>query len=335
MRLAIFRYSLILASICASPLLCHSQQSQTATIIGQLKINGNLPNSRIEVRLESRFVLVGITYADMQGKFSFLDLPPNLYHVLVNDEDYYPVRADVVISSISAQNTIVSLDLRPKKKETSPTQDPSPSGGNPNMVDKDAMGKSFPKEAVKAFEKGVRLSNEGKADAAIKKFEEALSIAPSFYQARNNLGSILLGKSDFAGAQVQFEEVIKLQQADAAAYFNLGNVFLMTNRANDCYRVLQQGLKREPTSAKGQFLLGTLYSRTGRFSEAEKQLEGVLQLDPTLSQVHLELANLYLRQQQEDRAIAELTTFLTRFPDNPMSGKAREVLTRLGGKVPK
>jgi tetratricopeptide (TPR) repeat protein len=311
-----------------------AQQSQTASIVGQLKVNGALPNARIEVKLESRFVVVGVAYADMQGRFSFQDLPPNLYHIVVTDEDYYPVRVDAVISSVSAQNTIVSVDLRTKKKDAQRPLDESPAGGNPNMVDKDAMGKSFPKDAVNAFEKGVKLSNEGKQDAAIEKFEKALSIAPTFYQARNNLGSALLAKGDFEGARQQFEEVIKVQQADAAAYFNLGNVYLLTNRGGDCYRALQQGLKREPNSAKGQFLLGTLYARTGRYQEAEKQLEAVLQIDPTMSQVHLELVNLYLRQQQPQAAIAELTTFLTRFPHDRLAPKAKEVLTRLGGQPP-
>jgi tetratricopeptide (TPR) repeat protein len=261
-------------------------------------------------------------------------LPPNLYHVVVTDEDYYPVRVDAVISSVSAQNTIVSVDLRTKPKEEKQPGS-GPSGGNPNMVDKDALGKSLPKDAVKAFEKGVRLSNEGKLDAAVEKFEDALEIVPTFYQARNNLGSALLAKGDFAGAQRQFEEVIRLQQADGAAYFNLGNAFLMMNRGEDCYRALREGLKREPNSTKGQFLLGTLYSRTGRFQEAQKQLESVLQLDPTMSQVHLELVNLYLRQQARPQAIAELQTFLSRFPDDPMAPKAKEVLTRLGGQLPK
>jgi tetratricopeptide (TPR) repeat protein len=334
MRLIWFRLPAVVALSLAFAASSYAQQSQTATIVGQVKINGNLPNARIEVKLESRFVIVGVAYADMQGKFSFPDLPPNLYHVVVNDDDYYPARVDVVISSISAQNAIVSVDLQPKKKETRQTQDPSPTGGNPNMVDTDALGKAFPKAAVKAFEKGVRLNNEGKTDPAIKKFEEALAIAPGFYQARNNLGSLMLAKGDFAGAQAQFEEVIKLQQADAAAYFNLGNVYLLTNRTQDSYQAIQDGLKREPTSAKGQYLLGTLYARTGRMSEAEKQLHSALQLDPTMSHAHLELVNLYLRQQRSDLAVNELNTFIQRFPDDRMAPKAREVLARLTGKAP-
>jgi tetratricopeptide (TPR) repeat protein len=332
-RLLVARLAFIIVAMGFGSLPAASQQSTTATIAGSVKVNGGLPNERIEVKLEARFVVVGVTYADMQGKFSFIDLPPNLYHIIVDEDDYYPVRVDAVVSSVSAQNIVVSVDLRSKPKP-GVTATAAPSGGNPNMVDRDALGKNFPKDAVKAFEKGVKLSNEGKLDAAIHSFEVALQTAPTFYQARNNLGSVLLAKGEYGAAQKQFEEVIKLQQADAAAYFNLGNVFLLTNRGTECYQALQEGLRREPNSAKGQFLLGSLFARTGRPQEAEKQLEHVLQLDPTMSQVHLELANLYIRQQNQPQAIAELTTFLTRFPQDPMAGKAKEVLTRLGGKVP-
>jgi tetratricopeptide (TPR) repeat protein len=313
-----------------------AQGQKTASIVGQLRIRGLQPNARIEVKLEARFAVAGITYSDMEGKFAFIDLPPNLYHVVVNDEEYEPVRVEAIISSISAQNVLVQIELRPKSKgNATTTAENGPSGGNRNLVDKDALGKEFPKDAVNAFEKGVKLSNEGKADEAIKKFEEAIAIAPSFYQAKNNLGSVLLTKGDYSGAKQQFEAVTKIQQADAAAYFNLGNVYLLTNHANESYWALQEGLKREPGSPKGRFLLGALYSRTGRYAEAEKQLSDVLQMEPTMSQVHLELANLYIRQRNEPMAIMELTTFLSRFPEDPMAPKAKDVLIRMGGKVPR
>jgi tetratricopeptide (TPR) repeat protein len=266
----------------------------------------------------------------MEGRFSFTELPPNLYHVIVDDPNFEPLRVNAVISSIAAQATFVQVDLKPVKKADDRAPDSTPSGGNPNMVDKDAIGGNLPKDAVKAFEKGVKLSAEGKTDEAIEKFEHAIEIAPAFYQ-----GSSFLSKGDFAAAQAQFEEVIKVQQADAAAYFNLGNVYLMTNRAEDSYRAIQAGLKREPTSAKGQFLLGTLYARTGRVAEAEQQLQNVLQLDPTISKAHLELANIYLRQNERGQAIHELNTFLSRFPDDPMAPKVREVLARLTATNPK
>ena len=321
------------AAVLALPVMVWSQGQKTGAIVGQLRIRGEQPNARIEVKLESRFAIVSVTYTDMEGKFGFPDLPPNLYHVVIDDQDFEPVRAEAIISSISAQNLFLSIDLRPKKKDQARTE-ARPSGSNPNLIDKDALGKDIPKDAVKSFEKGVKLSNEGKLDDAIKKFQNAIEIAPTFYQAMNNLGSAYLSKGDYEDARQQFEAVIKMQQADAAAYFNLGNVYMMTNRSEDSYRALQEGLKREPTSPTGRFILGTLYSRTGRYAEAEKQLSDVLQLDPTMSKVHLELANLYLRQQNQSMAVMELTTFLTRFPTDPMAPKAKEVLTRLGGKIP-
>jgi tetratricopeptide (TPR) repeat protein len=269
------RYSWLYVITAAFLLSCpdqgFSQGQKTASIVGQLRIRGSQPNARIEVKLEARFAVAGISYTDMEGRFVFSDLPPNLYHVVVDDEAYEPVRAEAVISSISAQNVLVQIDLRPKPKQGA-AADANPSGGNPNLVDRDALGKSFPKEAVKAFEKGVSLGNEGKLDEAIKKFEEAIGVAPNFYQAKNNLGSALLAKGNFEGAREQFQAVTKMQQADAAAFFNLGNVYLLTNRSDDSYWALQEGLKREPASPTGRFLLGTLYSRTGRYPEAEKQL---------------------------------------------------------------
>src|SRR5262245_26606543 len=179
------------------------QQATTGSIIGTLKVSGTMPSTRIEVKLETRFAIANVTYADMEGRFSFNDLPPNLYHVRVEDPAYEPVRVDAIISNVSPGATFVKVDLKPIKKADDIQPESRPSGGNPNMVDKDALGESLPNDAVKAFEKGVKLSGEGKVDEAIEKFERAVKIAPAFYQARNNLGSAYLAKGDFAAAQAQ------------------------------------------------------------------------------------------------------------------------------------
>ena len=108
----------------------------------------------------------------------------------------------------------------------------------------------------------------------------ALKIAPDYYPAHNNLGSLYLGKSDFKSAEDQFRESVRLDQNEAQAYFNLGNVLMLTERLSEAERTLAAGLQRRPDSAFGNFLQGCLYVRMGKFAEAENSLQKALRLDP-------------------------------------------------------
>jgi tetratricopeptide (TPR) repeat protein len=269
-------------------------------------------------------------YADAQGHFAFLNLPGGEYHVIINDQDYFPVDERVNVNPDVNPSTMVQIILRPRENVSK--DDPMgarASGGNPYLVDPSDYSKRFPKKALKEYERGVDAERKGNHDEAIAHYLGALKIAPDYYPAHNNLGSIYLGKADFKAAEEQFQEAVRLDQNDAQAYFNLGNVLMLIGRYPASGSALASGLQRRPDSAFGHFLQGCLDVRTGKLLEAEKSLRTALQLDSTMWQAHLQLVNLYLQQQQRQLAITELRAFLKAFPSVPAVPKAKDLLQRL------
>ncbi len=307
-------------------------QRAAGSIVGQLRVGaGNFPSANIEIKLEARGIVAAVAYSDSEGRFSFSELPTNLYHVVVDDQAYIPVRVDAVITGFSPQNVLVQIVLIPREKKNEAENASQVSGGNPYLVDLNEYRKNYPRNALKAYDKGLRAAENGKPEEATKEFQKAIELAPAFFPAHNNLGSAFLSHGNYDGAAEQFKEVIKLRPNDAAAYFNLGNVYLLTRRYPEGQSTVLEGLKKEPGSGLGKFLLGTIYARTGKPREAERMLSDALAADPTMSKVYLELVNLYLQQKMQPQAIAELKTFLAQFPQDPMAGNARAVLARLQG----
>jgi Flp pilus assembly protein TadD len=300
------------------------------SIGGEIQIaRGDFPPHQIMVELRLHGGAVNSVYTDAKGSFSFNNLNANPYHVVINDEGYYPVDELVVVSA-DAPNRIVQIVLRPR--EETRKDDPMgarASGSNPDLVNPADYNKRFPKKAVKEYERGVNAEHKGERDEAISHYEGALKIAPDYYPAHNNLGSLYLGKSDFKAAEAQFRESVRLDQNEAQAYFNLGNVLMLTGRYTESEAALAAGLRRRPDSAFARFLRGCVFVRTGKFEEAEKSLRQALQLDPTMSQAHLQLVNLYLQQKRKEDAIHQLQDFLKAFPSAPTAAKAREVLNKL------
>jgi tetratricopeptide (TPR) repeat protein len=281
------------------------------------------------VELQLHGATVTSMYTDGEGRFGFYELQSNLYHVIVNDADYYPVDEQVNLNLMESQFAMAQIQLRPREKKNADPLDRQVAGSNPFIVDTAEYNKRFPKKAVKEYDKGLEAEQQGKKDAAVEHYEASLKVAPDFYPAHNNLGILYLGNSDFKSAEEQFRDAVRLDQNEAQAYFNLSNVLILTRRFAEAQITLAQGLQRRPDSAFGNFLQGCLYDQTGMLSAAENSLENALRLDPKMPQVHLQLVNLYLQQNRRSDAIKQLQAFLQDFPNAPAAPKAREILNKL------
>jgi len=302
---------------------------QFGSIVGEVHVSEGELSGRILVELQLHGSPINSEYTDEQGKFGFGPVANNVYHVVINDEHFYPVDKSVMVDLSVTAVTMVQITLMPRQEVSKQSLSGPVGGSNPYLIDLSEYKRHFPKKAVKEFDKGVDADKERRTDDAIRHYEKAISVAPDFYPARNNLGSDYLTKSDFADAQKQFEEAIRLNKDDSQAYFNLGNVLTLTGRFGEAEKALQEGLQKRPDSAFGHFLLGSLYSRAGHSAPAERNLRDALKLDPSMPQVYLQLVNLYLQQNRRSEAISELQAFLRAFPDGSFAPKAKQVLKKL------
>lgn len=302
-------------------------------VIGQVRTpSGDYPARQILVELRLHGGTVESVYTDNEGRFGFSNLQANGYRIVINDEEYYPVEERADVNPDVAPYTRVLINLRSREEKKDDPKNVRPSGSNPYLVDPVDYNKRFPKKALKEYERGIDAERKGNHDDAIAHYQSALKIAPEYYPAHNNLGSLYLSKADFTSAEEQFQAAVRLDRNDAQAYFNLGNLFLLKGRYSESEVALSSGLQRQPDSAFGHFLQGSLYGRTGKLPEAEKSLRAALQLDSTMWQAHLQLVSLYLQQQRRQHAIDELQVFLKAFPSVSAAPKAKELLQKLQGE---
>jgi Flp pilus assembly protein TadD len=310
-------------------------QMDRGAIAGEITITrAGSPSDRIFVSLQTRGITVNQVWTDNEGKFLFRDLPDNLYHVIVRDEKYEPYEQEVRVNPHTNPLNVLAVQLTPKSADKKHESPPPITGANPYLSDVAGYEKEFPAKVLKEYEKGRASQAKGRADEATHHFQTALRLAPDFYPAHNNLGTIYLAQSDFVAAEGEFETARRLKPSDAETYFNLGNVFLLTKRYKDAERNIQEGLQKQPNSGLGYFLLGSLCQQTGEVEESERLLRNALALDPKMVRAHLALVNLYLLQGRNPDAIAELKLFLDVAPNDPFVPKALETLRKLHAEVP-
>ena len=66
-------------------------------------------------------------------------------------------------------------------------------------------------ELQKAFDEGVALSNAGKHDEAIEKFNKALAVNPNCHDCYNNIGFSYAQKKDYDKAEADYKKAIEVK----------------------------------------------------------------------------------------------------------------------------
>ena len=305
-------------------------QEPEGNIAGQIRlVDGSFPNGRLQVTLEGHGAVVGVTYCDSEGRFSFNDLLPNAYSVVIEEDGYQSVRMRVIVNPTAIQTNLVHVVLRPKDTEKARSAPDEVAGANPDMVNVAELAKKFPPAVIRDFKDGMKAEQRGEMTAAVRLYEAALREAPNFYPAINNLGIRHLQKGDVQAAEAEFRRVIELNQNGAQAYFNLGNVLFMTQRNGEAKETLEAGLRLSPSNALGHYLNGSVLTRLGDFKAAEEQLKTARALNPKMPQVPISLATLYLQSGREHEAAAMFESFLKQFPNDPMVPKVRAALNKM------
>ena len=310
------------------------QNQQTVVLIGEIKISqGSFPPHRIEVTLETRGAPAGVTYADDEGKFLFEGLWPNVYYVVIKDEDFEPVRERIEIRPLSGTSQVMQVILTAKDSANQQKSKDSSSGGNPFLVNTSEYTKRYPKDSLKEFDKANKAAQKHEAQDAIRHFEKAISLAPDFYAARNNLGLVYLSQMDFQNAQGQFQEVLRINPSDTQAYFNLGNTYLLTKRFPEAEQSVKRGCDGNPIQ-----LSDYSYSdRSIAAAEAERKpsrhCNMCWRLIPQCPRLIWSWPISTCNRRRTVRPFPSLM-FLKASPGDPFGPKAKEVLDRLERESP-
>ena len=289
---------------------------------GRIRIaGGQIPPRPIEVKLELHGMYVDRAVADSSGHFTFSGLGANSYTLVVDEADFLRATQVVTIHTVSGGAVPAVITLQPREGSAQPA--PAGESGLANLL------ATLPDKARKEFEAGVKASEKGKTDEAIKRYRKTIELAPDFYLAHSNLGHQYLSQGDLKAAEGALREALKLKDTDPAACFGLGNVLMQTERYPEAEKTLKQGLDQDSRSALGHFLLGSVYFRTQRLNDSEKEFRAALFLDPSMPLAQMALIDLFLQQQRDREALNELKIFVERFPDHPMLPQAKQMLRQL------
>jgi len=209
----------------------------------------------------------------------------------------------------------------------------------PGMVSTDDRKEAEARvEAMKsAFAAGVTLSNEGKHDDAIAKFNEVIAGAPKCVECYNNIGTVYTRKQDYAQAEAAFRKALEINPESADAYNGLATVYNAQKKFDQASEASAQARKLGAGAAGGTGGgdAGTIYNQgviawnAGKIPEAKKLFEQAVELDPKMADAHYWLGMATVNENKMPEAVTHFEKYLELAPTGQYAEQAKSILASI------
>jgi predicted O-linked N-acetylglucosamine transferase (SPINDLY family) len=189
----------------------------------------------------------------------------------------------------------------------------------------------------------------GQLDEAVAHYDQAIALAPDFFEAFNNRGNALAGlkrldqalasfdaaihlKADYAEAHVNravtlvklhrpeqalaaFGDAIRFNPGLAAAYNNRGNLLMTQHRLRDALADYEQAIRLQPAYADAFLNQGNVLKTLSRPQDAIASYDRAIALAPGLAQAHNNRGTALRALHRSEEALASYREALRLKPD--------------------
>jgi Tfp pilus assembly protein PilF len=301
------------------------------TIQGRIYLpNGRTPDYSITVKLESYDSGGRSITSDRNGGFSFRNLAPGNYTVVVDAGENYLVAKEYFLIEPEVQGQNVRVQPIPKVFTVPVYLQFKPNSPLKNEV-VNARFASIPKGALEQCQKGLELIRSGKTDEATKAFRDSIAIYPQFSVPHTELGKILLKAGRTEESISELSLALKFDPKDFDAKLNYGIALMSKREPVSAEKELRAAAEIDRSAVTPHYYLGVLYMQTNDLAGAQKEMETAKSLkgEKDFPLVHKYLGGIYWGQKQYKLAAEELEKYIQLAPNAKDADQTRKAIQDL------
>jgi TolA-binding protein len=189
-----------------------------------------------------------------------------------------------------------------------------------------------PKDARKAYEKGVAAASKHNAEEAQKNFEKAVELYPKYSEAWFNLGWVHEQRDRVEEARKAYEQAIAAEPKFVRPYERLSWLAVREAKWQELVDRTDQWLRLDPANSPDAYYLSSVGNLQNEHIDiAEKNAREAIRMDPAKKNMRSRyVLGLALAQKQDFTAAAEaLKMFLDASPDAKEAETVRKQLAQV------
>jgi len=204
-----------------------------------------------------------------------------------------------------------------------------------------AKAKARAEALNKAFADGVTLSNEGKTDEAVAKFQEVANTVPNCAECYANIGTVQTKAKKYDEAEAAFKKAIEIKPDFAEAYNGLANLYNVEKKFDQAAEAGKKAMELSGAgagataaggggaSASASFNQGVILWNANKYAEAKAQFEAAVKADPNLAEAHYWLGMALLNGGDMPGSKPHFETYLKLAPTGQYADTAKSIVASI------
>lgn len=293
--------------------------------------DGSSGNEQIKVELQSNNFSTLSLYTDRGGSFSFQNLAPGAYSVVVEAgerfetfRESFTIDTDAQLGPVRIQPTpkIITVPVYLRIKNTVRSEKAAVINAKWGDVSKPAID-----AYIKATEK---LASKQFSDAE-SLFRRAISLAPDFAPPYSGLGKLMLMSDNLTEAAEHLKRAAALDPDDFETRLNYGITLLNQRQFSSAESELKAAARLDSTAVTPRYYLGIVFIQTKELDKAQAELEDAKKLaaERSFPLLHRYLGGVYQAKGKNQLAVSELETYLRLAPAAKDADKIRSIIQEL------
>jgi len=259
------------------------------------------------------------TKTNKKGEYIQIGLQPGQYTITVEKGELK-----------DSKDTRISLDMTELNFTLAP--------GTGNVSKEDAAKAAAKNAAIqKAFGEGVQLSNDGKNEEAIAKFQEVIATVPKCAECYANIATIQARMKEYDKAEASFKQAIEVKPDFVEAYNGLATVYNTQKKfdlaAETSKKAAELGGGAAGAAGGGSasvaFNQGVILWNAGKISDAKAQFEQAVKMDPNMAEAHYWLGMALVNGGKTADAKPHFETYLKLAPTGQYAETAKAIVASI------
>lgn len=185
-------------------------------------------------------------------------------------------------------------------------------------------------ELRNAFDAGVTASRAGNHDAAIEKFQAALSVSPACFDCLYNIGVAYLAKKDEKQAEESWKKALAVKADYTEALNALSTLYNNQKRFDEASAMSAKAASAGGGgSADATFNQGIILWNQGKIADAKAKFEETIKLNPAHGDAHYQLGMALLNEGKLPDAVAAFETYVKLEPNGQYATQAKGMIAQL------
>jgi tetratricopeptide (TPR) repeat protein len=280
--------------------------------------------SRVEVTLRNAGgMMQSQVVTNDSGRFEFGNLARGDYQIEARMDGYQPYSTAVNVGGGESQGMTIYLKRVPSTQETSSGSTVS---AHELSMSKKARDLMYSGKQKVYFDKNL--------DAGLTDFQNAVAVAPDYYEAHYQIGMTYLQLNKHSQAENNFRKSIELSKDRyGEPVIGMGTMLLDKGDNAGGEKMIRHGLELSPNFWLGYYELGRACLAQNKIAGAKKAAEQARSLMPNAAVIYRLLANVHMREKDYPALLEDIDSYLKIDPNSPAGAHAKEMRAEVIQKI--